>query len=71
MLKLYLPAAQLSRVAARGVDGAELRFDWDRAFAPVLGIWLDYGGWPRGAASGHAAAPLAHTNQRLIRRCCE
>ena len=25
------------------------RFDWDRAFAPVLGIWLDYGGWPAGA----------------------
>jgi len=21
---------------------------WDRAFAPTLGIWLDYGGWPPG-----------------------
>ena len=28
--KLYLPAGDLSRVAARGVDGAEIRFEWDR-----------------------------------------
>jgi hypothetical protein len=53
--KLYLPAGELSRVAARGVDGAEIRFDWDRAFAPVLGVWLDYGGWPAGAARHQVA----------------
>ena len=46
--KLYLDARSLTRVAARGTDGSELRFAWDRAFAPTLGIWLDYGGWPPG-----------------------
>jgi hypothetical protein len=46
--KLYLAAAGLSTVAARGVDGAELRFAWDRAVAPALGIWFSYGGWPPG-----------------------
>lgn len=46
--KLYLDASSGFAVAARGTDGAELRFDWDRAVAPALGIWLDYGGWPTG-----------------------
>ena len=46
--KLYLAAAGLSTVAARGVDGAELHFAWDRAVAPALGIWFSYGGWPPG-----------------------
>ena len=46
--KLYLDARSLTRVAARATDGSELRFAWDRAFAPTLGIWLDYGGWPPG-----------------------
>ena len=53
--KLYLPARDLSRVAARGVDGAEIRFEWDREFAPVLGVWLDYGGWPAGAGRHQVA----------------
>jgi hypothetical protein len=44
--KLYLDAAKLSTVIARGVDGAELGFTWDRHTAPALGLWLDYGGWP-------------------------
>jgi galactose mutarotase-like enzyme len=46
--KLYLDARPLATVAVRGVDGAELRFEWDRRVAPILGIWLDYGGWPAG-----------------------
>lgn len=46
--KLVLDAAGLDLVAARTPDGSELRFDWDRSFAPALGIWLDYGGWPPG-----------------------
>jgi hypothetical protein len=29
-------------------DGAGLAFDWDRRVAPVLGIWIDAGGWPAG-----------------------
>jgi hypothetical protein len=46
--KLYVDARPLTRVAAQTTDGSELRFDWDRRFAPALGIWLDYGGWPAG-----------------------
>ena len=45
---MYLDARSLTRVAARATDGSELRFAWDLAFAPTLGIWLDYGGWPPG-----------------------
>ena len=44
--KVYLDARSLTKVAAHAADGSELRFAWDRAFAPTLGIWLDYGGWP-------------------------
>jgi hypothetical protein len=45
--KLYAeaPPAPVSAVAP---DGARLAIDWDRAFAPALGIWLAYGGWPAG-----------------------
>jgi hypothetical protein len=53
--KVYLDAALGGRVAARGVDGAELRFDWDREIAPTLGIWVDYGGWPPGEARHQVA----------------
>jgi hypothetical protein len=44
--KLYADAP--GPVAAATPDGARLELDWDRAFAPVLGIWLSYGGWPPG-----------------------
>jgi len=27
-------------------DGARLDFEWDQEFAPVLRVWLSYGGWP-------------------------
>ena len=53
--KLYLDARLLSRVAARATDGSVLRFAWDRAFAPTLGIWLDYGGWPPGESRHQVA----------------
>jgi galactose mutarotase-like enzyme len=43
-VKLYAYAPEEIRAVAR--DGARLDFDWDREFAPVLGIWLAYGGWP-------------------------
>ena len=29
-------------------DGARLEWDWDRSFAPTVGIWLSSGGWPPG-----------------------
>jgi hypothetical protein len=35
-------------VAAVAPDGARLTIDWDRDFAPALGVWLSYGGWPPG-----------------------
>ena len=53
--KLYLDARSLTRVAARATDGSELRFAWDLAFAPTLGIWLDYGGWPPGESRHQVA----------------
>jgi hypothetical protein len=46
--KLYAHAHQ--PISAVAPDGARLTVDWERAFAPVLGIWLSYGGWPPGAA---------------------
>ncbi|MFV2062514.1 MAG: hypothetical protein ACC726_03250 [Chloroflexota bacterium] len=42
--KLYAEAP--TAVRAVTPDGASLSIDWDRAFAPSLGIWLAYGGWP-------------------------
>ncbi|HET9520709.1 MAG TPA: hypothetical protein VFO73_06680 [Candidatus Limnocylindrales bacterium] len=54
--KLYVAAAPLTTVAARTVDGAELRFSWDRAVAPALGIWLSYGGWPVEGRPRHQVA---------------
>jgi galactose mutarotase-like enzyme len=42
--KLYAEAPQ--PVGAVAPDGARLEIDWHRGFAPVLGIWLSYGGWP-------------------------
>jgi galactose mutarotase-like enzyme len=53
--KLYLDARSLTRVAARATDGSELQFEWDRAFAPTLGIWLDFGGWPPGESRHQVA----------------
>ncbi len=44
--KLYADAP--APVTAAAPDGARLEIDWDRDFAPVLGIWLSYGGWPLG-----------------------
>lgn len=45
--KLYAesPSGPVHAVAP---DAARLAIDWDRAFAPALGIWLSYGGWPPG-----------------------
>ncbi len=42
--KLYAQAP--APVSAVAPDGARLEIDWERGFAPVLGIWLSYGGWP-------------------------
>lgn len=42
-VKLYAPAP--GPVAAVAPDGARLELDWDRAVAPVIGVWLSSGGW--------------------------
>jgi galactose mutarotase-like enzyme len=42
--KLYADAPQPVKGVAP--DGARLSLDWDRDYAPILGIWLAYGGWP-------------------------
>ena len=42
------PAAASARII--GPHGG-LRFDWDGAEVPAIGVWLSYGGWP-------AEAPL-------------
>jgi galactose mutarotase-like enzyme len=42
--KLYAQAPE--PVMVEGLDGARLTIDWDRDFAPALGIWLSYAGWP-------------------------
>lgn len=54
--KLYLDAGTLGTVAARTSDGAELRFAWDRAVAPTLGVWFSYGGWPTDGEPRHQVA---------------
>jgi hypothetical protein len=33
-------------VRATAPAGGSLELDWDRDFAPALGVWLAYGGWP-------------------------
>ncbi len=43
---LYAQPRDGARVVAP--DGARLDFEWDQDFAPVLRIWLAYGGWPPG-----------------------
>lgn len=48
-IKLYVdPAA--APAAAHQPDGSAIVFDWDRAVAPSVGLWLDAGGWPAGEA---------------------
>ena len=42
--KLYV--APSGPVSVTAPDDARLTLDWDRASAPVLGVWLAYGGWP-------------------------
>jgi galactose mutarotase-like enzyme len=44
--KLYVPASD--PVTLTRPDGARLEWDWDRSFAPTVGIWLSSGGWPPG-----------------------
>jgi galactose mutarotase-like enzyme len=75
--KLYVtpPGA----IAALAPGGARLTLDWDRAFAPVLGVWLSYGGWPvdgppceqvalepTTSPDDHLAAALAHDRSRWL-----
>jgi len=44
--KLYAGPLARGRAAVERPDGAWLGLEWDLGFAPYLGLWLDYGGWP-------------------------
>jgi galactose mutarotase-like enzyme len=63
--KLYAYAPEEVRAVAP--DGARLDIDWDRAFAPVLGVWLSYGGWPPGREPWEQVAlePTTSTDDHL------
>jgi hypothetical protein len=54
-LKAYVRLPEPGRVVARQPDGSTLGFEWDQAVAPVVGIWLDFGGWPESAPVWQAA----------------
>jgi hypothetical protein len=75
--KLYAHAPEPIRAVT--LDGASLELDWDRSFAPVLGVWLSYGGWPPGAepyeqvalepttsTDDHLAGALTHERQAIV-----
>jgi galactose mutarotase-like enzyme len=51
---LYAEAARGARALAP--DGARLELEWDRDFAPVLRVWLSYGGWPPGGPPSEQVA---------------
>jgi len=44
--KLYAGPLASGRAAIEAPDGSWLGLEWDLGFAPYLGLWLDYGGWP-------------------------
>lgn len=44
-LKAYALTPDHASAQISGPRGG-LRFDWDGAEIPALGLWLDYGGWP-------------------------
>jgi galactose mutarotase-like enzyme len=47
-LKVYARLRSPATAEARQPDRSTLRFRWDQAVAPVVGLWLDFGGWPSG-----------------------
>ncbi len=48
VLKSYALTRSSAFAQVSGPKGG-LRFDWDGAKVPALGLWLDYGGWPEEA----------------------
>ena len=48
VLKSYAPVSGEGMAQVSGRQGG-VRFDWDGAAVPALGLWLDYGGWPEEA----------------------
>jgi galactose mutarotase-like enzyme len=56
--KLFVQALSEGSCALRDpATGHALRFSWDPAEIPHLGVWLCYGGWPS-AAQGHLTVAL-------------
>lgn len=57
VVKLYTCPVAHARAAVAAPDGTWLGIEWDGGFAPYLGLWLDFGGWP--AAPGHPLHQVA------------
>lgn len=51
-MKLFSEPGAVSEVAFHQPDGAGLRMSWDAAELPVLGMWVNDGGW---SGRGHTA----------------
>jgi galactose mutarotase-like enzyme len=45
-MKVYARLRAPATAEARQPDRSTLRVEWDQAVAPVVGLWLDFGGWP-------------------------
>jgi hypothetical protein len=70
-LKAYARLVEPGRVIARQPDGATLSFEWDRVFAPVVGLWLDFGGWPEAAPVWQAAVEPTTSEDDDLRSAIE
>lgn len=44
-MKIFSAPGTVSRVGFRQPNGAGMRMSWDVALLPVLGMWVNYGGW--------------------------
>ena len=44
-MKLFSEPGLLSEVALRQPEAARVRMSWDPALLPVLGLWVNHGGW--------------------------
>jgi hypothetical protein len=66
-VKLATNVAPAGAIGVRTPDGAAIHVDWKRAVAPAVGIWLDHGGWPEGAALRQVAIePATSGDEDLV-----
>lgn len=66
VLKSYALSPARASAEISGPQGG-LRFDWDGAEVPALGLWLNYGGWPtEGPAHQVALEPTTGAADDLV-----